>query len=179
MLAEGRWPGCASGVLHGRLPADEKGSGDAFFSAVSWTCFVGDDGDRGGVDVPNATAMVIMDADRFGRPNLHQLRGRVGRARRRACACSSPTLAGHHRRATASTRWPPRPTASSWPARPGAAPRGRRARASQSGRRSGLRLLSLLRDERTITEARDRAWELVAKDPFLTEHPGLAAWSPK
>ncbi|MBO0875350.1 MAG: hypothetical protein J2P19_18360, partial [Pseudonocardia sp.] len=46
--------------------------------------------------------------------------------------------------------------------------------ASQSGRRSGLRLLSLLRDEKTISEARDVAWRLVADDPSLRRHPGLA-----
>jgi ATP-dependent DNA helicase RecG len=47
--------------------------------------------------------------------------------------------------------------------------------AAQSGRRSGLRLLSLLRDEETITEARAKAWSLVADDPALSHYPGLAA----
>jgi ATP-dependent DNA helicase RecG len=47
--------------------------------------------------------------------------------------------------------------------------------ATQSGRRSGLRLLSLLRDEDTIAQARERAWQLIAEDPELARHPGLAA----
>jgi len=51
--------------------------------------------------------------------------------------------------------------------------------ASQSGRRSGLRLLSLLRDERTITEARDRAWALVAETRCWSGTPGWPAWSPR
>jgi ATP-dependent DNA helicase RecG len=129
-----------------------------------------------GVDVPNATAMVIMDADRFGLSQLHQLRGRVGRGSAPGVCLlvtDSPpgTTARERLDAVAST------TDGFELARHDLELRreGDVLGAAQSGRNSGLRLLSLLRDERTIQEARDRAWELVAEDPTLTEHPGLAA----
>ena len=175
MLAEGPLAGLRLGVLHGRLPADEKEAAMRSFSAGELDVLVATTVIEVGVDVPNATAMVIMDADRFGLSQLHQLRGRVGRGKA-AGVCllvtDSPpgTTARDRLDAVAST------TDGFELARHDLELRreGDVLGASQSGRRSGLRLLSLLRDERTITEARDRAWELVAKDPFLTEHPGLA-----
>jgi ATP-dependent DNA helicase RecG len=128
-----------------------------------------------GVDVPNATAMVIMDADRFGLSQLHQLRGRVGRGRAPGvCLLVTDVPAGTTARerldAVASTTDGFELAQHDLELRR----EGDVLGASQSGRRSGLRLLSLLRDERTITEARDRAWRIVAEDPDLTGHPGLA-----
>jgi len=175
MLAEGPLAGLRLGVLHGRLPADEKEAAMRSFSAGELDVLVATTVIEVGVDVPNATAMVIMDADRFGLSQLHQLRGRVGRGKAPGVCLlvtDSPpgTTARDRLDAVAST------TDGFELARHDLELRreGDVLGASQSGRRSGLRLLSLLRDERTITEARDRAWELVAKDPFLTEHPGLA-----
>jgi ATP-dependent DNA helicase RecG len=175
MLAEGPLAGLRLGVLHGRLPADEKEAVMRSFSAGELDVLVATTVIEVGVDVPNATAMVIMDADRFGLSQLHQLRGRVGRGSAPGVCLlvtDSPpgTTARDRLDAVAST------TDGFELARHDLELRreGDVLGASQSGRRSGLRLLSLLRDEQTITEARDRAWELVAKDPTLTEHPGLA-----
>jgi ATP-dependent DNA helicase RecG len=127
-----------------------------------------------GVDVPNATAMVIMDADRFGLSQLHQLRGRVGRgvapgvcllvtdsppastARARLDAVAATTDGFELARRDLELRR-----------------EGDVLGAAQSGRQSGLRLLSLLRDEPTISAARDTARALVAEDPSLSRHPGL------
>ena len=175
MLAEGPLAGLRLGVLHGRLPADEKDAVMRSFSAGELDVLVATTVIEVGVDVPNATAMVIMDADRFGLSQLHQLRGRVGRGSAPGVCLlvtDSPpgTTARDRLDAVAST------TDGFELARHDLELRreGDVLGASQSGRRSGLRLLSLLRDEQTITDARDRAWALVAEDPFLTEHPGLA-----
>ena len=175
MLAEGPLAGLRLGVLHGRLPADEKEAVMRAFSAGELDVLVATTVIEVGVDVPNATAMVIMDADRFGLSQLHQLRGRVGRGKAVGVCLlvtDSPpgTTARERLDAVAST------TDGFELARHDLELRreGDVLGASQSGRRSGLRLLSLLRDERTITEARDRAWALVAEDPLLERHAGLA-----
>jgi ATP-dependent DNA helicase RecG len=128
-----------------------------------------------GVDVPNATVMVIMDAQRFGVSQLHQLRGRVGRGSHPGlCLLVTDSLEG----STARERLD---------AVAGTVDGFELARldlelrregdvlgAVQSGRRSGLKLLSLLRDEDLIGQAREAARQLVEADPDLTEHPGLA-----
>jgi ATP-dependent DNA helicase RecG len=175
MLAQGPLAGLRLGVLHGRLPADEKETVMRAFSAGELDVVVSTTVVEVGVDVPNATAMVIMDADRFGLSQLHQLRGRVGRGRAPGvCLLVTDVPAGTTARerldAVASTTDGFELAQHDLELRR----EGDVLGASQSGRRSGLRLLSLLRDERTITEARDRAWRIVAEDPDLTGHPGLA-----
>jgi ATP-dependent DNA helicase RecG len=127
-----------------------------------------------GVDVANATGMVVLDADRFGVSQLHQLRGRVGRgvapglcllvtdaeagtpARERLDAVAA-TLDGFElSRLDLETRR-----------------EGDVLGASQSGRRSSLRLLSVLRDEQVIVDAREDATAVVAGDPRLHRHEAL------
>ncbi len=129
-----------------------------------------------GVDVPNATVMVVLDADRFGLSQLHQLRGRVGRG-------GLPGLCLLVTRAEAGTPARERLDAVASTLDGFALSRidlaqrreGDVLGASQSGRRSGLRLLSVLRDEDLIVDAREAATELIAKDPRLAAQPALAA----
>ena len=80
-LAEGPLAGLRVGDLHGRLAPDEKDGVMTAFAAGEIDVLVATTVIEVGVNVPNATAMVIMDADRFGVSQLHQLRGRVGRGR--------------------------------------------------------------------------------------------------
>src|SRR6266516_6249139 len=78
-LAQGPLAGLRLRVMHGRLPADDKAAAMRSFADGSADVLVSTTVVEVGVDVPNATVMVIMDADRFGVSQLHQLRGRVGR----------------------------------------------------------------------------------------------------
>jgi ATP-dependent DNA helicase RecG len=175
MLAEGPLAGVRLGVLHGRLPADEKDAVMRAFAQAELDVVVATTVIEVGVDVPNATAMVIMDADRFGLSQLHQLRGRVGRgAAAGVCLLVTDSPPGTNARArldaVAST------TDGFELARHDLELRreGDVLGSAQSGRQSGLRLLSLLRDEVTISQARETAWSLVAEDPALARYPGLA-----
>ncbi len=79
LLADGPLHGLRVGILHGRLPADEKDAIMRAFAAGEIDVLVATTVIEVGVDVPNATVMVVLDADRFGVSQLHQLRGRVGR----------------------------------------------------------------------------------------------------
>ena len=128
-----------------------------------------------GVDVPNATVMVIMDADRFGVSQLHQLRGRVGRG-------TSPGLCLLITTAIAET-----PARVRLEAVAGSTDGFELSRidleqrregdvlgAAQSGSRSHLRLLRVLRDEDLILTARADAEELLAIDSDLSQHQQLA-----
>ncbi len=67
------------GLVHGELPADDKAAVLRAFAAGAWDVLVATTVVELGIDVPNATVMIIEDADRFGIAQLHQLRGRVGR----------------------------------------------------------------------------------------------------
>ena len=78
-LRHGPLAGLRLGLMHGRLPADEKDAVMAAFRAGEIDVLVCTTVIEVGVDVPNATVMFVMDADRFGISQLHQLRGRIGR----------------------------------------------------------------------------------------------------
>jgi ATP-dependent DNA helicase RecG len=175
MLAEGPLAGLRLGILHGRLPADQKDAVMRDFAAGRIDVLVATTVVEVGVDVPNATAMVIMDADRFGVSQLHQLRGRVGRGSAPGlCLLVSDAYDGTPARqrldAVAAT------SDGFALARLDLEQRreGDVLGAAQSGRRSRLRLLSLLRDTELIEIAREEASRLVEADPELTDHPALA-----
>src|SRR5690606_21061858 len=78
-LGEGPLAGLRLGRLHGRMPPEEKDAVMSAFAAGDLDVLVATTVVEVGVDVPNATMMIIMDAARFGVSQLHQLRGRVGR----------------------------------------------------------------------------------------------------
>jgi ATP-dependent DNA helicase RecG len=174
-LAAGPLAGLRLAILHGRLPAEEKEKvmlafADGVVDVLITTTVI-----EVGVDVPNAVVMVVMDADRFGVSQLHQLRGRVGRgadpglcllvteapeaapARERLDAVAG-TLDGfvlsridlEQRR------------------------EGDVLGTVQAGRKSSLKLLQLLRDADLIEQARAEAIRLVDADPALAGEPGLA-----
>jgi ATP-dependent DNA helicase RecG len=127
-----------------------------------------------GVDVPNATVMVVMDAERFGVSQLHQLRGRVGRGSAPGL-CLLVTEAG-----------PQTPARERLAAVAATLDGFKLARldleqrregdvlgATQAGRQSSLRLLRLLPDEDLIVLARDEASKVVEADPELAGHPAI------
>jgi ATP-dependent DNA helicase RecG len=174
-LAEGALEGLRLGVLHGKLPPDEKDIVMRGFDAGEIDVLLATTVVEVGVDVPNATGMVILDADRFGLSQLHQLRGRVGRGSAAGvCLLVTDALGGTTARerldAVAGT------TDGFELARLDLELRreGDVLGALQSGRRSGLRLLSLLRHEEIIAKARVYATEIIDGDPELAGHPGLA-----
>jgi ATP-dependent DNA helicase RecG len=175
MLADGPLSGLRLAVLHGRLGPDEKDAAMRGFAAGTVDVLVATTVVEVGVDVPNATVMVVLDADRFGVSQLHQLRGRVGRGNAPGlCLLVTDAAQGTEARgrldAVAST------VDGFELARLDLEQRreGQVLGEAQSGR-SSFKLLSLLRDERLIGQARGEATALVAADPELREHPSLAA----
>ena len=176
LLADGPLHGLKIGVLHGRLPADEKDAVMRSFAAGELDVLVATTVVEVGVNVPNATMMMVLDADRFGVSQLHQLRGRVGRGSAPGLCLlvteSGPgTPARERLDAVASTLDGFRLAELDLEQRR----EGDVLGATQSGRRSHLRLLSLLRDAKLIGEARAEAITLVSADPDLERHPELAA----
>jgi ATP-dependent DNA helicase RecG len=168
--------GLRIGVLHGKLPAEEKDAAMRRFAAGELDVLLATTVIEVGVDVPNATVMMIMDADRFGVSQLHQLRGRVGRGDLPGlCLLVTESPAGAKARerldAIAAT------TDGFELARLDLEQRreGDVLGAAQSGRRSSLKLLTLIKDEELILEARDEATALIESDPELERHPELAA----
>ena len=176
ILEEGPLHGLRIGVLHGKLPADEKDAVMRKFAAGDLDVLVATTVIEVGVDVPNATVMVIMDADRFGVSQLHQLRGRVGRGSAAGiCLLVTESVEGTPARerlaAVAATTDGFKLSEIDLEQRR----EGDVLGASQSGKHSHLRLLSLISDAKLITEARAEASELVGDDPDLTKYPALAA----
>ncbi|MFC9792592.1 ATP-dependent DNA helicase RecG [Streptomyces sp. NPDC057695] len=173
-LGAGPLAGLRIAVLHGRMHPDGKDDVMRRFAAGELDVLVATTVIEVGVNVPNATAMVIMDADRFGVSQLHQLRGRVGRgsapglcllvsempeatpARQRLAAVAA-TLDGFElSRIDLEQRR-----------------EGDVLGQAQSGVRSSLRVLTVIDDEEVIAAAREEATAVVLADPDLTAHPGL------
>jgi ATP-dependent DNA helicase RecG len=162
-------------TLHGRMPADARDSVMRRFAAGEVDVLVATTVIEVGVDVPNATAMVVLDADRFGVSQLHQLRGRVGRgAAGGLCLlvteAPAQTPARERLEAVAGTLDGFELARVDLESRR----EGDVLGAAQSGVRSSLRLLRVLRDEKVIETARHEATAVVAADPELTGHPVLA-----
>jgi len=176
MLAErAELRGVKVGLMHGRLGADEKDAAMARFASGETPVLVSTTVIEVGVDVPEATAMVILDADRFGISQLHQLRGRVGRSTAPGvCLLVSSAEEGTpaHERLSALVA-----TTDGFELAEKDLELRREGDvlgAGQSGR-SSLRLLRVLRDAAVIEAARQDAKALVDEDPTLERHPALAS----
>ncbi|KPC67155.1 helicase-related protein [Streptomyces chattanoogensis] len=173
-LTKGPLAGLKVAVLHGRMAPDDKDEVMRKFAAGELDVLVATTVIEVGVNVPNATAMVIMDADRFGVSQLHQLRGRVGRgsapglcllvsempeaspARARLAAVAG-TLDGFElSRIDLEQRR-----------------EGDVLGQAQSGVRSSLRMLAVIDDEEVIAAAREEATAVVTADPELAGYPEL------
>ena len=163
--------GLRIGLLHGRLPTSEKDAVMERFRLGELDVLVATTVIEVGVDVPNATVMVILDADRFGIAQLHQLRGRVGRGRH-ASRCWLVTAAaddGNPRvEALVAT------TDGFELAEVDLELRGEGTLMSTAQKgRSDLKLASLRRDRELVVLAREAAFEIVDADPFLQDHAAL------
>ena len=175
-LHAGALKGLKIAILHGRLSADEKDSTMQAFTKGDIDVLVSTTVIEVGVDVPNATIMVIMDADRFGVSQLHQLRGRVGRGTSPGLCllvtqCEETTPARERLNAVAGTLDGFELSRIDLEQRR----EGDVLGASQSGTQSHLRLLRVLRDEALIEQARDDAESLIATDNDLSDYPALRA----
>ncbi|MFD7064909.1 ATP-dependent DNA helicase RecG [Streptomyces sp. NPDC059906] len=173
-LAKGPLQGLKVEVLHGRMQPDDKDAVMRRFAAGETDVLVATTVIEVGVNVPNATAMVIMDADRFGVSQLHQLRGRVGRGSAPGlCLLVSemPEASAARQRLTAvaSTRDGFELSRIDLEQRREGDVLGQ----AQSGARTSLRVLAVIEDEEIIAEARQEAAAVVAADPELTGLPGL------
>ena len=175
--------GLTVAVLHGRMAPEDKDAVMRAFTRGEVDVLVSTTVIEVGVDVPNATVMVVVDADRFGVSQLHQLRGRVGRGRHAGLCLlmtSSEAESSVERlEAVAGTNDGFELARLDLELRgTGDVLSGRQSGGGRSGRamgRGSFRFLSLVRDEEIILQARDDAAGLVAADPELTEHPVLAA----
>jgi ATP-dependent DNA helicase RecG len=167
--------GLRLGLMHGRLPADEKDAVMNSFRAGEIDVLVCTTVIEVGVDVSNATIMLVMDADRFGISQLHQLRGRIGRG-------THPSLCLLHSRMSSGSRAGARLAAVAGTldgfklADLDLAERreGDVLGRNQSGRAIGLKLLSLAEHREMLESAREFCEFVDDRDPELRQHPGLA-----
>ncbi|HEX3546291.1 MAG TPA: ATP-dependent DNA helicase RecG [Mycobacterium sp.] len=171
-LRHGPLAGLRLGLMHGRLPADEKDAVMAAFRAGQVDVLVCTTVIEVGVDVPNATVMVVMDADRFGISQLHQLRGRIGRGEHPSLCLLATRLpegsrAGQRLMAVADTLDGFRLADLDLVERR----EGDVLGFNQSGRPITLRFLSLFEHLEIILEAREYCKALYATDPGS---PGMA-----
>jgi ATP-dependent DNA helicase RecG len=174
-LADGPLRGLRVEMLHGRMTPEDKDRVMSGFAAGKVDAVVATTVVEVGVDVPNASTMVVLDADRFGVSQLHQLRGRVGRGSTGGlCLLVTALPAGSPARArldaVAATSDGFELAQLDLESRR----EGDVLGAVQSGRRSSLRLLSVLRHEEVIRAARAAATRIVDADPGLDDHPALA-----
>jgi ATP-dependent DNA helicase RecG len=175
-LHAGPLQGLKIAILHGRLSADEKDATMQAFTKGDIDVLVSTTVIEVGVDVPNATIMVVMDADRFGVSQLHQLRGRVGRGTSPGLCllvtqCEEESPARQRLIAVAGTLDGFELSRIDLEQRR----EGDVLGASQSGTQSHLRLLRVLRDEALIEQAREDAESLIATDNDLSDYPALKA----
>jgi ATP-dependent DNA helicase RecG len=174
--ADPLFAGSRIGVLHGRLPSDEKDEVMRAFAGGDIDLLIATTVIEVGVNVPNASAMVVLDADRFGVSQLHQLRGRVGRGDipglcLLVTAAEQGSLARERVEAVAATLDGFELANIDLELRREGDVLGSR----QSGGRSSLRLLRVATDGELISEARVAAEETLEADPSLAAHPALAA----
>jgi ATP-dependent DNA helicase RecG len=177
-LSTGQLHGCRVGIMHGRLPAAEKADVMRRFAAAA------DDPDavdvlvstsviEVGVDVPTATMMVVLDAEAFGVSQLHQLRGRVGRAQLPGlCLLSTRNPAALERLEKVAA------TSNGFDlARVDLEQRkeGDVLGTAQSGRLTTLRVLRVIRDEDVIEHARADVAQMLHDDPQLSAHGAIRA----
>jgi ATP-dependent DNA helicase RecG len=175
-LRNGPLSGLRLGLMHGRLTGDEKDAAMTAFRAGDIDVLVCTTVIEVGVDVPNATVMFVMDADRFGISQLHQLRGRIGRGEHPSLCLLATNLpedskAGARLKAVASTQDGFVLADLDLEERREGDVLGH----SQSGRPITLRLLSLAEHRDLIEEARAFAESVYDADPRLLEHRGIAA----
>lgn len=162
-------------TLHGRMSSEEKADVMSRFADQEIDVLVSTTVIEVGVDVPNATVMVILDADRFGVSQLHQLRGRVGRGGNAGLcllltSAEEGSLALERVNAVAKTLDGFELSEIDLELRREGDVLGQ----SQSGGRSSLKLLRVLQDSKLIQEARAQVEALMAADPALKNHPNLA-----
>jgi ATP-dependent DNA helicase RecG len=174
-LAQGPLAGLRLGLMHGRLPSDEKDAVMSAFRAGDVDVLVCTTVIEVGVDVPNATVMVVMDADRFGISQLHQLRGRIGRGQHASLCLLATNLpeaskAGERLKAVAATQDGFELADLDLRERR----EGDVLGYNQSGRPITLRLLSLAEHLEIIEAARGFAESVYDADPKLTRNPGIA-----
>src|SRR5450432_3328799 len=175
LLVDRYLPGLRVEMLHGRMPSDTKDATMRAFADGAIDVLVATTVVEVGVDVANATAMVIMDAERFGMSQLHQLRGRVGRGTAASvCLLVTDALPGSPARerldAVAATSDGFKLSELDLELRR----EGTILNTTQHGK-SDLKLLSLVRDRGLIEKAREHAARIVAADPDLVGEPALAA----
>ncbi len=163
-------------ILHGKMPSDEKDAVMQAFARGDIDVLVATTVIEVGVDVPNASTMVILEADRFGVSQLHQLRGRVGRGGLPGlCLLVTEAAPGTSSRARVDAVAATLDGFALAEVDLELRGEGDVLGGAQSGVRSSLRLLRVVTDADLITEARAEGERLLADDPALQRHPGLAA----
>ncbi|HEY5199954.1 MAG TPA: ATP-dependent DNA helicase RecG [Acidothermaceae bacterium] len=174
-LADGYLSNLRVEILHGRMPSDAKDATMRAFADGAVDVLVATTVIEVGVDVANATIMVIMDAERFGVSQLHQLRGRVGRGSAPSrCLLVTDLPAGHPGRARLDAVAATSDGFELSELDLSLRREGTILGTDQHGR-SDLKLLSLVRDRDLIGSAREQATRIVDADPELLDHPPLAA----